>query len=494
MNRLPRLLLSALLLLVLTGCGSERMPTSETFLIATQQAASTTASYSVLFDNFHAETAGNADWVISSSQPDPLRENANPQQERDWTGGISAWGVALQKTGRYTLKTNTSSLTYGIASNPLDLSRFNVLVLPEPNKLLSSGEKQAVIQFVQRGGGLFMVADHDRSDRNNDGADSLRVLNDLIANNGLVKNPFGITFDVLNLGSENPNNDAPAADPLLQGPFGSAKSSIIRNGTTETLDTTANPAARGVIFRSGFDNQGSKGAFVSRSSYGKGRIVAIGDSSAFDDGTCGGADICYNGWDDRAGSNAALFLNATEWLASSGGNQAGNPTALPPPTSLSPTVASGSIELLKNGGFEQGTSGWTAKEMQGGKLVDGQKPHAGSSSAHFCGYNNCTASLYQTISVPKGATSVSLRYYWLAQTTEQTHSYDFLYVRVRDRNGSPLVTLQTISDGNAAGDWQAASYDLSQYQGQTIQVAFAATNGARSPTSFYVDEVSVATR
>ena len=26
----------------------------------------------VLFDNAHTETAGNADWVISKSQPDPL--------------------------------------------------------------------------------------------------------------------------------------------------------------------------------------------------------------------------------------------------------------------------------------------------------------------------------------------------------------------------------------------------------------------------------------
>lgn len=37
-----------------------------------QPAPARAAGYSVLFDNAHAETAGNADWVISTSQPDPL--------------------------------------------------------------------------------------------------------------------------------------------------------------------------------------------------------------------------------------------------------------------------------------------------------------------------------------------------------------------------------------------------------------------------------------
>ena len=68
-------------------------------------AAHAATTYKVLFDNTKAETAGNADWIISTSQPDPLAQNANPTSETSWTGAISAWGVALQKTGRYSLKT-----------------------------------------------------------------------------------------------------------------------------------------------------------------------------------------------------------------------------------------------------------------------------------------------------------------------------------------------------------------------------------------------------
>src|SRR5262249_47533876 len=69
---------------------------------ATPAHAATT--YNVLFDDGHAEEAGNADWIISTSKPDPLAQDATPSAETDWTGALSSWGVALQKTGDYSLK------------------------------------------------------------------------------------------------------------------------------------------------------------------------------------------------------------------------------------------------------------------------------------------------------------------------------------------------------------------------------------------------------
>lgn len=63
--------------------------------------------------------------------------------------------MALQKTGAYQLKTLPSgnSITYGTTS-ALDLQNFDTFVLPEPNVLLSSAEKAAVMNFVKNGGGL----------------------------------------------------------------------------------------------------------------------------------------------------------------------------------------------------------------------------------------------------------------------------------------------------------------------------------------------------
>jgi len=107
-------------------------------------------AYRVLFDDTKAETAGNADWIISTSMPDPLAQNASPTSETSWTGALSAWGVALQRSGRYSLKTLGPGhpIAYGTSSAP-DLSNFDVFVLPEPNVLLSAAEKTAVMRFVQ---------------------------------------------------------------------------------------------------------------------------------------------------------------------------------------------------------------------------------------------------------------------------------------------------------------------------------------------------------
>ncbi|GCE24443.1 immune inhibitor A [Dictyobacter kobayashii] len=480
------------------------------------------ATYKVLFDNAHAETAGNADWIISTSQPDPLAQNANPQVETDWTGGISAWGVALQKTGRYSLKTNTSAITYGNSSNPQDLSNFNAFVLPEPNTLFTSSEKTAILNFVKNGGGLFMIADHNGSDRNNDGADSLHIFNDLMNNNGIKNDIFGIQFDVLNIASENPSNDTPNPDPLLNGPFGTAQGSIIRNGTTETLNTADNAAAHGIIYRAGFSNTGTTGVFFAGSAYGSGRVLAMGDSSAIDDGTCSPGNTCYNGWNDPAAQDNILFPNGTEWLASSGSGPVPTPTPTKVPTSTptpqptstptphptvtptpqptitptpQPTITptpTPSGNLLQNGGFENGSSPWVESSSGGYEIVDSSNPHTGSSEAYLCGYNNCQDSIYQTVTLPASSTSDVLSYYWYVNTTETTHSYDFLSIQVRNTSGTVLGTLQKLSDGSTTDSWQSSSYDISAYKGQKVQIAFVATNGSKNPTDFYVDDVALA--
>src|SRR6266508_6364648 len=105
----------------LAGC--QRMPTANT---PAAGIPTHSGSYAVLFDASHGETSGNADWVISASRPDPLGERARPRVETDWTGALSAWGVALHTTGRYRLMTlpRGEQISYGERTNRLDLANF----------------------------------------------------------------------------------------------------------------------------------------------------------------------------------------------------------------------------------------------------------------------------------------------------------------------------------------------------------------------------------
>jgi hypothetical protein len=486
--------LAILISLLLAACSLRNSAVAPAAPPPTHAPAAETAPghYAVLFDAGHGQTFGNADWVISASRPDPLGEHPNPRVETDWTGAFSAWGVALHKTGRYRLMTlpRGEPLSYGDQANRLDLANFDVFVVPEPNIRFTSAEKTAILTFVQQGGGLFMIADHDGSDRNSDGMDSLRIWNDLMSDNAVQGDPFGFRFDALDIGSDNPRDIAPgAASPVIRGPFGRATGSIIRGGTTATIDRAANPSVQPLLYRSRADTQGASGVFFLTSAFGKGRVAAWGDSSPIDDGTGAPGEQLFDGWDDAGGSNAILALNATEWLAQSG---ASPPRAADTPTATAPTTAGPSQPgLLQNGDFERGTTGWRASSSDGGQLVSGERAHGGTQAARLCGMNSCTATLAQTIDLPPAAKTITLHYYIYIETQEINHAFDFLDVEIRDAGGRRLKSIQRLSDGDPADAWRPASADLSELAGRRVQLVFTATSGRTKPTAFFVDDVSV---
>jgi hypothetical protein len=438
--------------------------------------AAATPPYKVLFDNSSAETAGNADWIISTSQPDPLGQNANPTSETSWTGAISAWGVALQTTGNYSLSTlpSTGRITYGDSTNAQDLSHYDEFVLPEPNIVFTAAEKTAIMGFVQAGGGLFMVSDHNNSDRNNDGADSVKVLNDLMTNNSVDStDPFGFSIDLLDISNENPGviGAQAAGDPVIAGPFGAVRGSILRDGTTATLHPADNAAVRGELFRTGYSASGTTGAAFTTSSFGSGRVAYWGDSSPIDDGTGQSGNTLFNGWNDPAGTDAALALNATQWLVGGstgggGGGGGGTPS-----------------ERVTNGSFESGNSYWS---LGSGAAVVTTRAYSGTHSLLVGGTTSSTQSATQQVSVPTGATSQTLTLRTYISTQESgTTPYDTLNIQADG------TTLKSYTNASTKGSWFATTVNLSAYAGQTITLKFQAVNDSMLPTSFYVDVVSV---
>lgn len=274
-----------------------------------------------LFDAAHAETAANADWIIDGDGGVPGRYPTPAQSgitsstpETYWTGALSSWGIALVKLG-YSVETLPigSSITYG-TTNAQDLKNYDVFVIDEPNTKFTTAEKTALINFVQNGGGLFMISDHTGSDRNNDGWDSPMIWNDLFTANGIVTNPFGMAVDLTNISQTSTN--VAAGDYLITGSAGTVTAMKWSNGATTTLNPTANSSVTGVVWTSGTAH-GNTNLMVSRAKYGTGRVVLVCDSSPADDGTGTAGDQLYVGWLDPSvnGSHAALHLNGSLWLA-----------------------------------------------------------------------------------------------------------------------------------------------------------------------------------
>lgn len=371
----------------------------------------------VLFDARHGQTAGNADWIVDADSKDQEWDNfrctsrarhssgqrfPTPSQdlitedtpETFWHGGISAWAVDLVKDSLARSDRDWRieqypwdgpEFTFGDATNPIDLSNYDVLILCEPNVLFTDAEAQAIREFVAAGGGLFLCADHETSDRNCSGKgvekhDSPFIFNRMMqtavetqtsppymdptdpANDYGV---FGIWF--YENGNDDPDDqdnrrfdwfddkinnnvvDDPD-DPILHGPFGDGTGGLGLFGSTQMAVSThperGNPTAKAHIFRTGQTNKtpNSQGVLervtLASAELGAGRVVAVGDSSPADDDT--GDGRLHPGWDKASGgvANREIFLNATEWLANV------EPDTTPPVLVGGPAVAPADCSAL----------------------------------------------------------------------------------------------------------------------------------------------------
>ncbi|KEO83985.1 lamin tail domain-containing protein [Tumebacillus flagellatus] len=239
----------------------------------------TVSGTKVLWDQGHGQTAGNADWTIG--------------------GANSSFADALRAKG-YTVSSTTSTISSTV------LSGYKVLVLPEPNINYTSAEKTAINTFIQNGGGVYFIADHIVSDRNNDGWDSVQIYDGsqteaYPATGSWVGATFGFYFNRNNV-SQDPITDI-RANSVTAG----VSSVGAWNGSTIHL-TGANSTIVNDVFLTG-----QADAFHIHGKYGSGRFAALGDSSLYDDGTGASGKNLYDGW--NADNDKVLAVNTIDYLA-----------------------------------------------------------------------------------------------------------------------------------------------------------------------------------
>ncbi len=318
------IILSLLVCFVLATCGSNKK---------TKPQGTTTSGEKmrILFDATKAEMCGNADWVIDADEfnlgfnntgrmmegksnesnpqriPTPAQENITADTKEDyWTGACSAWAIDCVKEGFYveTLPFH-AQITFGDSTNDQDLSRYKIFVVDEPNMKFEANEKMAILQFVEHGGGLFMIADHDKSDRNKDQWDSPNIWNDL--NTGKT---IPIEFDLVEI-SQKSDHFAIDNHPVLDGKYGRPKEIQISGGTQMHLGKGAEALC---VSKQSKDK--NHGVLVAVCSYGKGKVVALSDSSPVDDGTGDLNDKLYKGYRSEVnGDHQKLLMNAIIWLS-----------------------------------------------------------------------------------------------------------------------------------------------------------------------------------
>ncbi len=159
--------------------------------------------------------------------------------------------------------------------------------------------------------------------------------------------------------------------------------------------------------------------------------------------------------------------------------------------SAAPVAVSASCsEALAN--FEPVLGFWM---MTGGAArVAAPGPGHGDYSARLGGANDNVSEVRRQIDLPLRQRST-----WsfdLFMTTEElpwSNGFDEFSAEVRDVNGTVLSVVSFHNDGDVRSVWlPERNIDLSPWHGQTVYLAFRAVTNSQKPTTFWVDDVRVA--
>ena len=193
------------------------------------------------------------------------------------------------------------------------------------------------------------------------------------------------------------------------------------------------------------------------------------------------------------GLDSTTLSNASHSLTARASDAAGNSaTSTAFVFSINNTTVP-AVELVVNGGFESGKTGWTAST---GVITKNSTyaGHAGTWKAWLNGFGSAnTEYVRQSIGIPANASLPKLNF-WLrvaSSETTTTTAYDTLKVQVRNSSGAVLATLATYSNLDKGSNYLLKTFDMSAYKGQAVQLHFEGTEGSAVATSFLVDDVSV---
>ena len=160
--------------------------------------------------------------------------------------------------------------------------------------------------------------------------------------------------------------------------------------------------------------------------------------------------------------------------------------------------ASSQTELIINGGFECGSTGWS---VNGDFYADSRfsHPHSGTGYAYLSNAdgtygNNLGGTLEQTVTIPSSATSATFTFWYSVTTTEPGSTpYDLCDVIIFDTHYNWLGTAAMLdnTDSQSPISYSKASLDLTDYVGQTIKIVVEAITDVSYPTVFRLDDFSI---
>ena len=214
-------------------------------------------------------------------------------------------------------------------------------------------------------------------------------------------------------------------------------------------------------------------------------------------------------WDDgdtsdktftvRIKSNSGYEGNETFTVAltsPSGGATLGNPS-IATVTIVDISSATIVVNVVKNASFEKGRKNWKASSSSSYMIVSDEQGNArnGNVSAVMGGVTGISEYLYQDVMIPADATEALLNFWYSIETSESPDAmHDSLKIQIRRPDDNVLLAkVDTLTNLDSTDGWvQSQQYDLMAFRGQQIRLKFKAKNDSLNPTTFGLDDISLA--
>jgi hypothetical protein len=157
------------------------------------------------------------------------------------------------------------------------------------------------------------------------------------------------------------------------------------------------------------------------------------------------------------------------------------------------------MQLLMNPNFDAGHVGWSETTASASTVITNDstlttvKAQTPSYLAWLGGYNNAQDDLSQVVTIPAGASSITLSFYYLIQTMESSPAIlDTMQVYTYDPASAKYTAVATFNDNMPTSTWTRFSVTLpASLAGMTFELGFQATTDNTKYTNFFLDSVTL---
>jgi hypothetical protein len=151
-------------------------------------------------------------------------------------------------------------------------------------------------------------------------------------------------------------------------------------------------------------------------------------------------------------------------------------------------------QLVTNGGFESGMTGWTVTTGGCSPAIATAQKHSGTYSLAMGAYVHSTCAkgevaAYQTVTIPANANTATLTVWYYPETNNTSTANDFYAIAIKNTSGTTLTNCLIVASNSKT--WTEKQCNMAAYKGESVEIFTAVSNNGSTTMGVYEDDISL---